>query len=237
MKRFEFSEGSANKFWEAETKGKELRIRFGKIGSGGQLKLKVLASPAAAEAEMAKAIAEKTKKGYAAIGGKAEPKAAPVSGIKPAHLKVTQISTSKVHRIALFDDEVGHVALGTGGNCFASSDGKKFQRRPSSPGASYGLGLTNFNLTGQLVEPLATSKLLPQLAELDLSMGTLGDEHVTKLFAMQAAFAHLTKLDVNDNYLTNEGKSLLEQAKLAVHFGEQRDDEGDPSDRYASAYE
>jgi predicted DNA-binding WGR domain protein len=145
MKRFEFSEGTSNKFWEAETKGKELRIRFGKIGSNGQLKLKVLASPAAAEAEMAKVIAEKTKKGYQAVGGKVENKAAalvastPKSGIKAAQLKVTQISSSKVHRIALFDDDLGHVALGTGNACFASSDGKKFHRRPNTPGVSYGL--------------------------------------------------------------------------------------------------
>lgn len=147
MKRFEFSEGTSNKFWEAQTKGKELRIRFGKIGSNGQLKLKVLASPAAAEAEMAKVIAEKTKKGYEPVGGKTEKNVAatakPVkssSGIKPTQLKITQVSSNgKVHRIALYDDSAGRVALGTGGGCFASSDGKKFQRRPNSPGVSYGL--------------------------------------------------------------------------------------------------
>jgi uncharacterized protein (TIGR02996 family) len=142
MMRFEFSEGSSNKFWEADTKGKELRIRFGKIGSAGQLKLKVLASPTAAGMEMAKMIAEKVKKGYRPAE---KPAAVPVaaakssSRIKAAQLKVTQISSSKVHRIALFDDDLGHVALGTGGACFASSDGKKFHRRPSTPGTSYGL--------------------------------------------------------------------------------------------------
>ena len=143
MKRFEFSEGSSNKFWEAETKGKELRIRFGKIGSAGQLKLKVLASPAAAEAEMAKVIAEKVKKGYEAVGGKVAAATKTVktaSGIKPTHLKVTQVSANgRVHRVALYDDNEGHVAVGTGGACFASSDGKKFQRRPNNPGTSYGL--------------------------------------------------------------------------------------------------
>ena len=89
---------------------------------------------------------------------------------------------------------------------------------------------TNFNLTGQLVEPLATSKILPQLAELDLSMGTLGDEqHRRRCSRCRRRSRTSTKLDVNDNYITNEGKSLLKQAKLAFNFGEQREDEGDPS--------
>jgi len=99
------------------------------------------------------------------------------------------------------------------------------------------LGLTNLNFTGQLVERIAASKVLPQLAELDLKMGTLGDDSITKLFALQKAFAHLSKLDVDDNFISNDGKALLEQAKLNFHFGEQREDEGDPSERYASAYE
>ena len=128
MTRFEFSEGSSNKFWEAETKGKELRIRFGKIGSAGQLKLKVLGSPAAAEAEMAKVIAEKVKKGYAPAGGETPVAVAKASKIKPTQLKITNVSSSKVHRIVLFDDEVGHVALGTGGNCFAS---RRWQEVPA----------------------------------------------------------------------------------------------------------
>ena len=98
------------------------------------------------------------------------------------------------------------------------------------------LGITNFNHTGKLLEPLAHSKILPQLTELDLKMGTLGDEHAARLFALQKAFAHLTKLDVHDNYLTSEGKAVLKKTKLPVHFGEQRDDDG-AEERFASAYE
>jgi predicted DNA-binding WGR domain protein len=99
------------------------------------------------------------------------------------------------------------------------------------------LGIDNYNHTGELVEPLATSKILPQLTRLDLRMGTLADEHVTQLFRLQKAFAHLEKLDLDDNYLGKESKKLFAQAKLPVNFGEQREDEGDPDDRYASAYE
>ena len=99
------------------------------------------------------------------------------------------------------------------------------------------LGIDNYNHTGELIEPIATSKILPQLTRLDLRMGTLGDEHVAQLFRLQKAFAHLDKLDLDDNYLGKESKKLFAQAKLPVNLGEQREDEGDPGDRYASAYE
>jgi len=99
------------------------------------------------------------------------------------------------------------------------------------------LGLDNLNFTHQLLEPVATSKILPQLSQLDLRMGTLGDDNIAKLFAWQKAFAHLSKLDLDDNYLGAESKRLLKQANLAFDFGRQREDEGDPSDRYASVYE
>ncbi|MCX5743644.1 MAG: WGR domain-containing protein, partial [Proteobacteria bacterium] len=68
MKRFEFG---SSKFWEVETRNTELLIRFGKLGANGQVKVKALPTAAAAEAEMAKAIAEKTRKGYVEVGGKA----------------------------------------------------------------------------------------------------------------------------------------------------------------------
>ena len=98
------------------------------------------------------------------------------------------------------------------------------------------LGITNFNETHKLIDPLASSKILPQLAELDLQMGTLGDESIARLFAVQRAFAHV-KLNVDDNYIGNQGKRLLQSAKLDFEFGTQREDEGGPEDRYGSAYE
>ncbi len=60
-------------------------------------------------------------------------------------------------------------------------------------------------------------------------MGTLADEHAGRIFALQKAFAHLTKLDVHDNYLGNEGKTVLKKTKQPFHFGEQRDDDGPTS--------
>lgn len=53
-----------SKFWEVWVDGSTLRSRYGKIGATGQTTVKVFGSPDDAEVAMAKAIAEKTKKGY-----------------------------------------------------------------------------------------------------------------------------------------------------------------------------
>ena len=82
MPRYEFQEGTSSKFWEITLLGKSFTTKFGKIGSNGQTKIKDLASEADAKAEYEKLIAEKTKKGYALVGGKSEKttKSAPPAG-------------------------------------------------------------------------------------------------------------------------------------------------------------
>lgn len=67
MRRFEFSEGSANKFWQIDLEASELRIAWGKIGTTGQSQNKSFASSAAAQAELDKLVLEKTKKGYVEV--------------------------------------------------------------------------------------------------------------------------------------------------------------------------
>lgn len=54
----------SSKFWEIWVEGTTLRTRYGKIGAEGQTTLKSFGSIADAEAAQAKAITEKTKKGY-----------------------------------------------------------------------------------------------------------------------------------------------------------------------------
>ena len=95
------------------------------------------------------------------------------------------------------------------------------------------LGLRNFEITDSLIEALALSKILPQLSALDLSMGTLSDEGVRKLYRYQKAFQHLEKLDITDNYVSKDGQKLLRTMKLPVEIGKQREDDGDGA-RYAS---
>ena len=48
-RRFEFVEGSSDKFWEIEQKGNEVVVRFGRNGTNGQVKTKTLPDSATAE--------------------------------------------------------------------------------------------------------------------------------------------------------------------------------------------
>ena len=63
----EYEEGTSSKFWEVRQEGKELYIRFGKIGSKGQLRLKTFRDPRGAESEARQMIAEKLRKGYVEV--------------------------------------------------------------------------------------------------------------------------------------------------------------------------
>jgi predicted DNA-binding WGR domain protein len=63
------TENGANKFWEGSVDGRTLRVRFGRMGTAGQSKGKELATPEAAERELARLVAEKRRKGYRAEGG------------------------------------------------------------------------------------------------------------------------------------------------------------------------
>ena len=71
MRRFEFSEGSSNKFWQVTVADHDLHITWGKIGTAGQTQTKSFASAAAAQQELSKLVSEKTKKGYAEVDGTA----------------------------------------------------------------------------------------------------------------------------------------------------------------------
>jgi predicted DNA-binding WGR domain protein len=76
MPRYEFSEGSSNKFWEINLSGKSFTTTYGKIGTSGQTTIKTWKDNAEAKKEYDKLIAEKTKKGYELVGGNGGGKAA-----------------------------------------------------------------------------------------------------------------------------------------------------------------
>ncbi len=63
-RHFELVEGSSSKFWEVWVTGSEQRVRFGKIGSQGQTKVKTFDSEESARADSERLIGEKTGKGY-----------------------------------------------------------------------------------------------------------------------------------------------------------------------------
>jgi uncharacterized protein (TIGR02996 family) len=85
MPRYEFSEGTSNKFWEIELAGTKYTAKWGKIGGSTSMSTKDCGSPAAAQKAYDKLIAEKTGKGYQLVGGKPNGKA-PAKGkaAKPA---------------------------------------------------------------------------------------------------------------------------------------------------------
>ncbi len=66
---FEFAEGQSKKFWEVVVEETRQTVRFGKLGTEGQIKKKAFDSPTKARASALKLIAEKTGKGYVEIGG------------------------------------------------------------------------------------------------------------------------------------------------------------------------
>ncbi len=96
------------------------------------------------------------------------------------------------------------------------------------------LGIMNAEFIDDAIDAIAKSALLPQLTELDLSLGCLTDGGATALSERRAAFAHLARLDVSHSYLTDAGKGALQGIARSLEVAEQRD-AGD--DRYAAVGE
>jgi predicted DNA-binding WGR domain protein len=63
-RHFTSNEGGANKFWETSVSGSELTVRFGRIGTRGQVQSKTFPTPDAAHREQEKLIRSKLAKGY-----------------------------------------------------------------------------------------------------------------------------------------------------------------------------
>ncbi len=100
------------------------------------------------------------------------------------------------------------------------------------------LGLQNAVFADELCKMLPSSKLLPQLATLSLSMGTLSDAGAQTLAANAEAFAHLEVLDLGENYLSKDGQKLVKKLAKTVIVKEQKEiDEDDPEWRYVSIAE
>ncbi|GAA4831246.1 DUF4132 domain-containing protein [Kitasatospora terrestris] len=68
MRRWELVGDGSAKFWEAAVEGASVRVRYGRIGTGGREQVKELASDEAAGAHFARLVAEKERKGYAESG-------------------------------------------------------------------------------------------------------------------------------------------------------------------------
>lgn len=97
------------------------------------------------------------------------------------------------------------------------------------------LGLMNSEFADDLCGVLHRAKILRQLESLDLSMGTMTSAGARALAEHKAAYAHLTSLDVTDNYLGDEGLAAVKGLCAKVDVSGQRG--ADDEDRYVSVGE
>jgi uncharacterized protein (TIGR02996 family) len=67
MPRFEFKEGSSNKFWDITRDGAVLTTRWGRIGTQGQEKVQTFSHEYEARTAYTKQVQEKEKKGYTPV--------------------------------------------------------------------------------------------------------------------------------------------------------------------------
>ncbi|NJK32363.1 MAG: molybdenum metabolism regulator [Deltaproteobacteria bacterium] len=86
------------------------------------------------------------------------------------------------------------------------------------------LGLMNSEFEDEIASELATSSLLGQLERVDLSMGTLRDDGGKAILDHAGRFAHLQRLELDHNYLSDAMAEALERALAGiVHIGERRE--------------
>jgi uncharacterized protein (TIGR02996 family) len=96
------------------------------------------------------------------------------------------------------------------------------------------LGLKNAEWQDEIVVALASAPLLAQLRTLDLSMGTMHGAGVEALLTHAAKFQHLERIDVTENFISDEQTAqLTEIYGDRIDVGEQNDpDEWDDEVHY-----
>ena len=63
-RRFEFVGGNSAKFWEVTVVGKDVTVRYGRLGTSGQAQAKSFNDDARAQKHADTLISQKTHKGY-----------------------------------------------------------------------------------------------------------------------------------------------------------------------------
>ncbi len=84
---FHFQDGKSSKFWQIDVDGSRHTVRYGRVGTAGQVQAKDFVSEADARRAAERLIAEKLRKGYAEVGGgvgTAEGEPAPESRTAPS---------------------------------------------------------------------------------------------------------------------------------------------------------
>jgi predicted DNA-binding WGR domain protein len=107
---FEFVGGGSKKFWTIAASGNEVTVRFGRIGTDGQTKVKKHPTPAAAKAEVDSLVREKLAKGYEETKPSAKPapaKAAPAAKAASSKVAGTAGSFAALAASLLPEEDVG----------------------------------------------------------------------------------------------------------------------------------
>ncbi|MEU9508843.1 DUF4132 domain-containing protein [Micromonospora sp. NPDC048170] len=81
MRTFEYTDGSAARFWQVERDGATMTIRYGRLGSTGRSQVRELATAAEAAAHVDRQVAEKLRKGYAETAARPTPATAPADAL------------------------------------------------------------------------------------------------------------------------------------------------------------
>ena len=63
-RRFEFVRGNSAKFWEISVAGNDVTVRYGRLGTDGQVQTKAFPNSTAAGRHVDKIIVDKKRKGY-----------------------------------------------------------------------------------------------------------------------------------------------------------------------------
>lgn len=85
------------------------------------------------------------------------------------------------------------------------------------------LGLRNSDCADDLAAALASAPVTARVEELDLSLGTLGDDGAPALLRGQS-LSHLSFLDLHHHYLSDDGMAHVLASGLTVDLSEQQDE-------------
>lgn len=220
--RFEFTEGSSRKFWEATLEATSLLVKWGRLGTTGQQKTHAFATPSEARAELEALVAEKTKKGYRRVD-------APVQPPRDANL---ESALPKLTRLELWFGSTDYGADVKVKHLSRLLDGAVFPRVTD-------LGLRNAEFTNELATALPGSGIARRLVRLDLSMGVLDGGGAKSLVAGAKSFPKLKTLVVSQSHLAPGDIKALKQGFPGVDLEakDQKHTPGEPHHRYVTVGE
>jgi uncharacterized protein (TIGR02996 family) len=87
------------------------------------------------------------------------------------------------------------------------------------------LGIINSEIANTVIEPLANSRLLLQLVELDLAFGVLDDDGAQLLVANAKSFKHLKRIRLDKNCIGAASLEAIRAALPNAEIGTQKDED------------